>query len=208
MARGYRQGRRGETVAATRRRIVEATAALHNEQGIAATSLKQIARRAGVSVGAVYHHFPTYEDAVRACGAHNFAVHPLPPASIFRGIDNVEGRLALLVRELFQLYRAVPAIESAYADRRKIAALDADLARLDRGIEALLRVALSPATLDDAARPVALALLHDSFYRRLSAAGLDLDAAAAEAARLLNARLIAARLDRTRSRPEDPKGAA
>ncbi len=58
--RAYRQERRRYTAADTRRRLVEATVALHNEQGIAATSRKQIAERAGVSIGAAYHHFPTY----------------------------------------------------------------------------------------------------------------------------------------------------
>lgn len=189
MRRSYTLGKRGETAARTRRRIVEATAALHDEQGIAATSMKEIARRAGVSIGAVYHHFPTYEDAVKACGAHHFAAHPLPHPSLFRGVEGAAARIGLLVRELYAVYRAIPALESAYADRRRIAALDADLARLERGIEALLHVALAPHVLDEAARPAVLALLHDGFYRRLVAGGLDLTAAAAEAAALIAARL-------------------
>ena len=189
--RSYRQGRRRDTAAETRRRLVEATAALHNEQGIAATSMKQIAERAGVSIGAAYHHFPSYDDAIRACGAHHFEAHPLPHPSSFRGVQELKDRILLLARALFALYGAVPGMESAYADRRRFASLEAAMAQLDRGIEALLRAAMAPLVLDDHARPVVLALLHDSFYRRLAAAGLELDAAAAEAAGL-----IAARLDR------------
>ena len=49
--RQYRQSRRAESTEETRRRIVEATYALHAEQGMAATSMKQIAARADVSVG-------------------------------------------------------------------------------------------------------------------------------------------------------------
>jgi AcrR family transcriptional regulator len=194
--RNYRQQRRKETAAETRRRLVEATVALHNEQGIVATSMKQIARRAGVSIGAAYHHFPTYDAAVSACGAHNFAVHPLPHPSIFRGVAGVEARLGLLARELFAIYRAIPGLASAYAERHRIAALDAAVASLDRSIETLLRAALAPQLLDEAARPAALALLHDSFYRRLAAAGLGLEAAADEAAALLATRLALIRTSR------------
>lgn len=187
--RRYRQERRRETAAETRRRLVQATVELHNEQGIAATSLKQIASRAGVSIGAAYHHFPTYDEAIVACGAHNFATYPLPHPSIFRGVESVAQRLRLLTRALFGVYAAIPGLESAYLDRRRFPVLDADLARLDRGIETLLRAALAPKGLDEGARPSALALLSDGFYRRLASAGLDPDQAATEAATLIAARL-------------------
>ena len=189
MLRRYRQERRRETAAETRQRLVAATVALHNEQGIAATSMKQIARRAGVSIGAAYHHFPTYHEAIIACGAHNFATHPLPHPSVFRGVESVEERLLLLTRQLFEVYRAIPGLESAYLERRRFAVLDGDLARLDRGIETLLRAALAPHALDEGARPAVLALLSDAFYRRLAAAGLEPALAAAEATRLIAARL-------------------
>jgi Bacterial regulatory proteins, tetR family len=55
---------------------VEATAALHAERGISATSLRDLAERAAVSAGTAYHHSPTYLDAVRACGAHTIASSP------------------------------------------------------------------------------------------------------------------------------------
>jgi AcrR family transcriptional regulator len=55
--RPYRLGRRAESAEETLRRIVRATYTLHCEQGVAATTMKQIARRADVSVGTVYHHF-------------------------------------------------------------------------------------------------------------------------------------------------------
>lgn len=187
--RRYRQKRRRETAAETRRRLVEATVALHNEQGIAATSLKQIAQRADVSIGAAYHHFPTYDEAIIACAAHNFAAHPLPHPSIFRGVESAGQRLLLLARALFDVYAAIPGLESAYLDRRQFAVLDVDLARLDRGIETLLRAALAPHPLDEPTRPAVLALLSDAFYRRLAAAGLAPDRAAAEAAALIAHRL-------------------
>src|SRR5688500_7241434 len=100
--RTYNLGRRAETAAETRQRLVEATAALHAERAISATSLRDIAERAGVSIGTAYHHFPTYLDAVRACGAHVMAMSPLPSGTIFDGIDDedAEERVLVLVREL------------------------------------------------------------------------------------------------------------
>jgi AcrR family transcriptional regulator len=41
----------------TRVRIIDAAEALFSEQGYAATSIKQICRSAGVSIGSFYHHF-------------------------------------------------------------------------------------------------------------------------------------------------------
>src|SRR5689334_7225769 len=101
MARGYRQSRRGTSAEETRERIVRACFDLHAEQGIAATSMKQIAARAGVSVGSVYHHFPTYEDAILACGAHAFGLAPPPGPAIFEGAATRPERVARLAQALF-----------------------------------------------------------------------------------------------------------
>src|SRR5260370_19161268 len=76
--RRYRMERRAEGAEETRQRIVQATMALHTAQGVLATSHKDIAARADVSVGTVYHHFPTVDSIVRACGAHVRDLHPLP----------------------------------------------------------------------------------------------------------------------------------
>ena len=67
--RKYLMRKRAEGQDATRERIVEATAALHSEQGVAATSYLQIAERAGVGAATVYRHFPTLGSLVMACGA-------------------------------------------------------------------------------------------------------------------------------------------
>ena len=64
--RKYLMRKRAEGQDATRERIVEATAALHSEQGVAATSYLQIAERAGVGAATVYRHFPTLGSLVMA----------------------------------------------------------------------------------------------------------------------------------------------
>ena len=82
--RPYRLGRRAESTGETRQRIVEATFRLHSERGIAGTSMKDIADRAGVSVGTVYHHFPSYADAIAACGTYTAEHEPAPTAAVKR----------------------------------------------------------------------------------------------------------------------------
>ncbi|MGE0734700.1 MAG: TetR/AcrR family transcriptional regulator [Alphaproteobacteria bacterium] len=54
--------RRAEKSAGTRHRIERAALELFVEQGIAATSIRDIADKAGISLGAMYNHFPSKED--------------------------------------------------------------------------------------------------------------------------------------------------
>src|SRR5436305_4559834 len=69
MTRSYQMESRAEAAGETRRRIVEATMALHAAHGVLAVSHKDVAARADVSVGTVYYHFPTRTELVHACGA-------------------------------------------------------------------------------------------------------------------------------------------
>ena len=57
MAEGVKAGRRGERARTTRRRIIDAAAALFVDQGYGKTTLEQVAERAGVAVQTVYFHF-------------------------------------------------------------------------------------------------------------------------------------------------------
>lgn len=139
--RNYTLGRRAETAAETRQRLVEATAALHAERGISATSLRDIAGRAGVSVGTAYHHFPTYLDAVRACGAHTMATSPLPTAAIFDGVAGLDERLLVLVKELCAWYGRNPWLERIRAERSMYAPVEEAMQGLERGVEQLARAA-------------------------------------------------------------------
>ena len=56
--RKYELKARAERQRETRRRIVDATVALHEEVGPAKTTVAEIARRAGVQRLTVYNHFP------------------------------------------------------------------------------------------------------------------------------------------------------
>lgn len=180
--RRYRLGRRAETAGETKRRLVEATFQLHSEFGIAETSMKDIAERAGVSIGTVYHHFPSYTDAVIACGAYTAANRPAPTAAVFEGAATRVERIARLARAVFEYYERVPALDSVRRDRYLVAELDAFAKEEERNRRALAAGAVGPAG------PMALfaALLDIDVYRSLQRQGFGTAEAADRVAAMIN----------------------
>src|SRR5918996_524602 len=100
--------KRRATVEETRQRILEATLALHSEKGIFGTSWQDIAKRADVSVGTVYKHFPSLDELVPACGELMYAITRPPSledaARTFAGASSLQERLGRLVSELLDFY--------------------------------------------------------------------------------------------------------
>jgi len=180
--RPYRLGRRAEASDETRRRLVEATFALHAERGIAETSMKDIAERAAVSVGTVYHHFPSYAHAIVACGAYTAEHAPAPSAAIFAGADTREERVVRLVRAMFDYYERVPALESVRRDRHLTQELDVFAREEARNRHLLAAEAVGKRG------PVALAaaLADIDVYRALRREGFGTADAADRVAALLN----------------------
>ena len=185
MARDYRQGRRGEAAEETRRRIVEATFALHGEQGIAATSMKQIASRAGVSIGAVYHHFPTYDDAIRACGAYSDETVPPPSNAIFAGLNTADERVERVASEVFGWFERMPAFEHVRCDQDRLPVLRPFVEGEEQNRVALMRDALQPLSIEEDQVRTAAALLDIAVYRALSRAGLNTTDAASRIANVI-----------------------
>lgn len=183
MTRSYDQRKRGEAAEETRRRIVLATFELHCEQGVAATTMKQIAERAGVSVGSVYHHFPTYDDAIAACGAHAFAMAPSPEQDLFAGIPGRPERVRKLAQALFGFYARVRGLAYVIAEQDRLPVLKA-FADQERGVRARLARA---AVEDEGAAKVLAALIDYRTYDALRDQGFDPDQAAARAAEVANA---------------------
>ncbi|HEU4516046.1 MAG TPA: helix-turn-helix domain-containing protein [Steroidobacteraceae bacterium] len=186
--RPYRLGRRAESTGETRQRIVEATFHLHSERGIAETSMTDIAERAGVSVGTVYHHFPSYADAIAACGAYTAEHEPAPTAAAFTGAATRRERIERLAGALFAYYERVPALESVRRDRHLARELDAFAREELRNRRAL---AAEAAGKGGAAALVA-ALLDVDVYRSLRREGFATADAAARVAALINHALDAA----------------
>jgi AcrR family transcriptional regulator len=164
--RNYTLGRRAETAAETRQRIIEATHALHVERGISATSLRDIAEQAGVSVGTAYHHFPTYLDAIRACGEYTVRISALPDDSIFDGVEAPDDRVRILVRELCGWYARNSWFERIRAERSLYPPVEEGMTHFEHSIEQLARTA-ARCTADEARTIAALTdvAVHSSLRR-------------------------------------------
>jgi AcrR family transcriptional regulator len=105
--RPYRLGRRAESQAATRRRIVEAAVDLHTSIGVGATSLSAVAERAGVQRHTLYAHFPDEAALFQACSAHWNVLHPFPDPSAWASIPDPLRRLRRALEEIYAWYGEV-----------------------------------------------------------------------------------------------------
>ncbi len=101
MSRSYRQTRRAESQAETRRRIVEATVDLHSEIGPAATTVSMVAERAGVQRHTVYAHFPDELSLHMACSGLAMERDPLPDPEPWRAIADPRQRLLAALSQLY-----------------------------------------------------------------------------------------------------------
>ena len=182
--RKYELKARAESQRETRDRIAVAAAELHEEKGVAKTTVAEIARRAGVTRLTVYNHFPTLDDLFPACAAHYGALHPMPDFSAALALSDSETRVRTALGDFYAWYREVePMFGKLFSDRATVPELDrflgqnidqaqADLAdglakgfgargRRAEKLRALLRVAVDFWT-----------------WRRLTREGLDDEAAA------------------------------
>jgi AcrR family transcriptional regulator len=181
--RKYRLKARGDRHKATRLRIVEAAAALHDELGPARTTVSEIARRAGVERLTVYNHFPDETSLFEACGAHWMAEHPLPDLSAaFADTDPEEG-LRQVLTALYGWYRENKVSnQHLQRDRLLMPALDAVMSiRMDRHMDMLADGLVARFTASDNQLEIraAVALALDFWtWRRLAQEGMA-DAGAA-----------------------------
>jgi AcrR family transcriptional regulator len=192
--RKYDMSRRSAAVAQTRRRIIDATRALHTERGIAATSWDDIAARAGVGVGTVYRHFPTLDDLVPACSAVSQEIVALPdPAgapALFAGAATPRERIERLVGAVFAIYeRGAPELRVARNEPGAHASVAEVGVRLEATLGALVDAAVAPLDVSRADRAVVRALLDLGTWQALREQGLGPDAAVEAAAEMLTARI-------------------
>jgi AcrR family transcriptional regulator len=104
--RSYTLRERARSQEATRRRIVEATVALHEEVGPARTTVAEIARRAGVQRLTVYSHFPEDRELFAACSQHVLAANPPPDPAAWAAEPDPAARLRRALGELHAWYAA------------------------------------------------------------------------------------------------------
>ena len=170
MPRAYRMGERAGQLAATRKRIVEAAIALYTEQGMTATTLRQIGERADVAPGTLRNHFPSRASLDRAMVERLQAEGPLPELSIFDGADGVEARLGRLVRvtgafmdqaaRLYRMWLREPMLTGPWAEAG---------AAYGRRWDQLMRTALGPLADDEESMAVLRAILQPTFFEAIRA---------------------------------------
>jgi AcrR family transcriptional regulator len=178
--RRYELKARAETQLATRARIAAAAAALHEEVGVAKTTVADIARRAGVQRLTVYNHFPDLHALLPACSAHWLAEHPRPDLEVALALDDPTERLRAALTLLYGWYREnAPMQQRMLGERATVPELDAWMARSGDPMLAELAARLS-AGFDWAEAHAVVALALDFWtWRRLDREGLDDTAAAA-----------------------------
>lgn len=130
--RPYRQKQRAVQQEATRRQIVEAAMALHEELGPRDTTIAAIAARAGVQRLTVYRHFPDSAAIFRACSAHWLSLHPPPDPLAWRRLARPRAKARRALQSIYAYYRDTAAMWArVYRDREDVAALEAPVAEFE-----------------------------------------------------------------------------
>jgi AcrR family transcriptional regulator len=172
--------RRASAAAQTRRRIIDATRALHTEDGIRATSYDAIAARAGVGVGTVYRHFPSLDELVPACGEVSMELAALPDAddiaALFDGAGTRAERLARLVAAAFVIYeRSAPELHVMRREPYAHPSVAEAGAAVEASLSTLVDAAVGHA--DPHTRAVTRAMIDLDTWEAFRRAGLDTPAA-------------------------------
>jgi AcrR family transcriptional regulator len=182
--RKYELKARAESQRETRDRIARATAELHEEKGVAHTTVAEIARRAGVTRLTVYNHFADLSQLLPACAAHYGRLHPMPDLGGVLAQAEPGERVRGALAQLYAWYRETePMYSKLFSDRTSVPELDRFLEENIDRMQAELADDLASAFGGRgrrAERTRALIRLALDFWtwRRLSREGLDDEAAA------------------------------
>jgi AcrR family transcriptional regulator len=170
----------------TRRRVIEATFALHQRHGVHATPWLQIAREAGVAEETLNALFPTQDDLVRGCGEYLVERVRLPPADraaeVFAGATSEPERVRRLVEALFGAYeRGGGALTVGRRERNDIPLVDESVQVLEATFDALAAEALGPRGADGAVVASLRGLTDLEVWRTLREQGATPEAAVDQA---------------------------
>ncbi len=152
MPRKYELGKRAVQQAETRRRILDAAIELYLEQGVSATTMLDIARRADVAPGTVANHFGSAAALATEVTGTLLADLHMPTPDVFDGVEGLRDRIGLLVRELIRVLRAHRAVVARLpAGAATTASGPMRTARFYVDLDALVRAALGPLASDEEA---------------------------------------------------------
>ena len=177
MPRSYSLGKRAIQQADTRRRIVDAALELYQEQGVSGTTMQDIARRADVAPGTVANHFGSRDALATEVIGRILGDLQMPTPDLFDGVDDLEDRIHLMVRELAAFFdRSDPWWRAS--QREQDVGLWADAEQRFYGdLDALIRAALGPLAGDEDAVAVVMAVLGRWVIGALQATGRSADEA-------------------------------
>ena len=182
--RKYELKARAQSQRETRDRIARVGAELHEEKGVARTTVAEIARRAGVTRLTVYNHFADLSELLPACSAHYAAQHPPPDLDSAIALEDPGERVRAALARLYGWYRETePMLGKLFSDRASVPELDRFMEQGRDRMQAELAGDLAAgfaARGRRAERLQALIRLALDFWtwRRLSREGLDDEAAA------------------------------
>jgi AcrR family transcriptional regulator len=182
--RKYELKARAESQRETRDRIARAAAELHEEKGVAHTTVAEIARRAGVTRLTVYNHFADLSELLPAGAAHYAALHPPPDLGSALALGEPGERVRAVLALLYGWYRETePMFGKLFSDRASVPELDRYMEQNIDRTQAELAQALAAAFTVRGRRTEQLdALIRLALdfwtWRRLSGEGLDDEAAA------------------------------
>lgn len=179
--------RRAESVAETRRRVVDAALELYLSRGVGRTSMLAVATRADVAPGTVLNHFPT-PDALAAAAIERLRDQLRVPAPrALRELPTLRERVVCLSRELASFYERSEGWYRVYqVEEGSLPAWDRARDEFFHEVDALIRAALGPLDSDGPAVSAVSAVLGPSVSGELRRRGL----ASEEAADLLAGLLV------------------
>jgi AcrR family transcriptional regulator len=185
--RKYELKARAASQQETADRIAAAASSLHEEVGVANTTVADIARRAGVQRPTVYAHFPDLEALLPACTAHWLGQNPLPDLGPVFALEDPSERLRAALALFYAWYRETATMQQRLlSERTPVSVLDAWLEQSMDPVFAELSAGLAAGFSRPEARVLVALALDFWTWRRLDREGLDDAAAAKLMAELVN----------------------